>query len=212
MRGNQRKGLKTIYTNIDQFLNKRDDLCMAITEQKPDLILLTEVIPKAQVNPISPAVMAIPEFTMYLNFEPSKSNLGGGGKRGIGVYVSNNFQATEVFFPHSPFKEHLWIKIPLGGQDQLLVGCIYRSPTSNGDVSTRNLVDLLQTCCTERYSHIVIAGDVNMPQVEWADNFSHAPDGHFTHTFIEGIQECGLLQQVTRATRYREGEIPSRYP
>ena len=48
-----------------------------------------------------------------------------------------------------------------------------------------------------------------MPQIEWATNFSHATDGHFSHCFIEGIQECGLVQHVTRATRVREGERPS---
>ena len=181
---------------------------MLIADEKPDLILLTEVIPKAQVNPIPPAVMVIPEFNMYLNFDPSKSNLGGAGMRGICIFVSSSLQATEVFFPHSPFKEHLWLRIPLQSPDQLLIGCIYRSPSANGNTSSRNLVELLKDC-GERYSHTVIAGDVNMPQIEWATNYSPAPDGHYTHLFIEGIQDCGLVQHVTKATRYREGERPN---
>lgn len=49
---------------------------MAITEQEPDLILLTEVIPKAQVNPISPATLSLPGFRMYLNFQPDTDNIG----------------------------------------------------------------------------------------------------------------------------------------
>lgn len=198
-----------MYTNIDQFINKREDLCMMIAGNEPDLILLSEVVPKAQVKPISPATLSLPSYTMYLNFDPSIHNLGSAGCRGICIFVSTKWQATEVSFPNCPFKEHLWITIPLQNQDQLLVGCIYRSPSASGHISTSNLVDLLKLSSNGNYSHIVIAGDVNMPQVEWATSFSSAPDGHYTHSLIEGIQECGLTQHVTRATRYRVGERPS---
>ena len=50
--------LKCLYTNADQLVNKREDLCMAILGQEPDIILITEVIPKAQVLPIDAAVLA----------------------------------------------------------------------------------------------------------------------------------------------------------
>ena len=121
--------MKAIYTNIDQFVNKRDDLCMMIADDEPDLILLSEVIPKAQVNPISPAILSLPNYTMYLNFDPGLSNLGRRGIRGIAIFVGTKWQATEVFFPNCSFKEQLWIKIPLKRSDQLLIGCIYRSPS-----------------------------------------------------------------------------------
>lgn len=55
----------------------------------------------------------------------------------------------------------------------------------------------------------MVAGDVNMPHIDWGDNFSSVPDGHYSHSFIEGIQECGFFQHVTRPTRYREGMSPS---
>lgn len=182
---------------------------MMIADNEPDLIMLTEVIPKAQVNPIHTAILAIPEYTMYLNFDPSTKNLGRGGCRGIGIFVSSRLQATEVSFPGCALIEQLWIKIPPRGPDTLLVGCIYRSPSANGHSSTISLVELLQTCSAGGFSHIMIAGDTNMPQIDWTSNFSHAPDGHFSHTFIEGLHECGLTQHVMVATRYRLGELPS---
>ena len=198
-----------MYTNIDQFTNKRDDLFMAITEQEPDLILLTEVIPKAQVNPISPATLSLPGFRMYLNFQPGNDNLGRSGSRGICIFASLRLQTTEVSFPGCHFKEQLWIKIPLQGPDQLLIGCIYRSPSSNGHLSIKNLIELLQASSSSAFSHIVVAGDVNMPQIDWVDSFSHASDGHYTHSFIEGLHECGLTQHVMNATRFRQGVSPS---
>ena len=33
---------KCLYTNADQFVNKRDDLVMSIAGDKPDIILITE--------------------------------------------------------------------------------------------------------------------------------------------------------------------------
>ena len=198
-----------IYTNIDQFINKRDDLCMLIAGDEPDLILLTEVIPKAQVHPIPPATLSLPDYTLYVNFDPTEANLGRGGSRGICIFVRSRWQATEVSFPNCAFSEHLWISIPLQNRDLLLVGCVYRSPSADVNTSTDNLINLLRTASEGKHNHLLVAGDINMPQIEWTSSFSGAPDGHHTHRFIEGIQECGLTQHVTKATRYREGERPS---
>ena len=43
--------LKCLYTNADQLVNKREELCMTIAGQEPDIILITEVVPKAQALP-----------------------------------------------------------------------------------------------------------------------------------------------------------------
>ena len=40
------EGLTLFYTNADQFVNKRDDLVAIIADDKPDIILIAEVIPK----------------------------------------------------------------------------------------------------------------------------------------------------------------------
>ena len=45
-------GLNCLYANVDQLLNKMEDLKMMIGPQEPDILLFTEVIPKAQQKPI----------------------------------------------------------------------------------------------------------------------------------------------------------------
>ena len=60
-----------LYTNTDQFINKRDDLSVLICNDQPDLLLLTETIPKAQRLPISPALLHMPGYTLYSNLLPS---------------------------------------------------------------------------------------------------------------------------------------------
>jgi len=45
------KSLKVLYTNVDQFLNKRDLLLAQITGNfTPDIIIITEMLPKAPVQ------------------------------------------------------------------------------------------------------------------------------------------------------------------
>ena len=203
------KSLSVLYTNTDQFINKRDDMCMLIAGREPDIILLTEVIPKAQVNPISPSLLAIPHYTMYLNFNPSHANLGASGIRGICVFVNEKMHATEVSFQDFPFKEQLWLQMSLSGPDRLLIGCIYRSPSGDSEAGTEMLIDLMRHACNSGHSHVLITGDFNMPQIDWTLELSSAPVGHVTHKFLEACRDCFLIQHVHKPTRYRQGVIPS---
>ena len=66
--------LKAMYTNADQFL-KRDELVESITE----------VIPKAQLNPIEapPPPPPLVGNHSHVNFDPSEANLGASGLCGL---------------------------------------------------------------------------------------------------------------------------------
>ena len=50
---------KVLYTKSDQLLNKLDPL-MQIADNPLDIILITEVIPKAQMNAIDKARLNVP--------------------------------------------------------------------------------------------------------------------------------------------------------
>lgn len=199
--------MKVLYTNADQFINKRDDLCMLIADQEPHLMLLTEIIPKAQVFPISAALLAIPGYSMYTNFDVGKQNLGSSGLRGICIYVKTELKATQVSFDDS-FSEQLWVKIALLGSDILIAGCIYRSPSGDGRQSSDQLCRLLKKVVSSRPSHLLITGDFNMPQIDWTLGFSSAHIDHYTQDFIETTRDCFLHQHVTMPTRFRRNEEP----
>jgi hypothetical protein len=70
-------------------------------------------------------------------------------------------------------------------------------------------VEIPRTCSTIKYGLIMVAGDINLPQIDWTDDFSHTPDGHHSRLVIEGVQEFGFTRHVTKETRYREGVRPS---
>ena len=197
---------KILYTNSDQLLNKPDDLLMHIADNPPDIILITEVIPKAQIHPIDEARLNIPGFTVFLNFDPTLHNLGPSNCRGIAIYVSNTFNATELFFD-TEFKEHLWVSIRLLNKDSLRIGCIYRSPTADLVASTNSLCDLLSTAATS-CSHLLICGDFNYPNINWINNIGHTSDS-CTKQVIDKLNDLFLHQHVNEPTRYRQNQTPN---
>ena len=46
-----------------------------IANDRPDIMLITEVIPKNQVNPITHALLDIEGYKCYQNFNPDEYNL-----------------------------------------------------------------------------------------------------------------------------------------
>ena len=76
-------------------------------------MLITEVIPKKQENPITQALMEIDGYKCLLNFNPNEMNLGASGLRGVAVYSKKNLQVAEVDIPIDGFDDHAWIEIPI---------------------------------------------------------------------------------------------------
>ncbi|XP_019622026.1 PREDICTED: uncharacterized protein LOC109468213 [Branchiostoma belcheri] len=196
-----------MYTNIDQLPNKRDDLMLAITTEEPDVIILTEAIPKAQRLPLGAARITIPGFTAHTNFNPDQENLGALGKRGIVIYTADHIDATEVSYNDIEFQEHLWVQVRLHRQDKLIIGGIYRSPSSDLRLSTEHLANLLQVVVGTRPTHLLIAGDFNYPEIDWKQTASCANDAHPSHPFLRCVHENLLYQHVFKPTRYRPGEL-----
>ena len=56
------------YTNANQFLNKGDKLLLHISNNEPEIIMITEVSPKVQPSFVSEAQLQIPSFTLFTNF------------------------------------------------------------------------------------------------------------------------------------------------
>ena len=135
--------LHVLYTNVDGLPNKMDELLLRVEDEQPDVIVLTECIPKAQLRPLSLSCYTVGEaFSPYLNFDPEQSRLGLSGKRGVLILVKRELNPAEISFP-STFEEALWVRIELKGSDHLVLGVIYRSPSSDGQQSTDQLCNLL---------------------------------------------------------------------
>jgi len=87
--------------------------------------LVTEVIPKAQVNPIPVTLVSLPGFTSCTNFDYDAPHFGQSGFRGISIFISDSLQVIKFSIPECGFHEHLWLLLSLNTNDYLLMVCIY---------------------------------------------------------------------------------------
>ena len=193
------ENLRIFYTNCDQLSNKFDELLLTVENEKPDLILLTEVLSK------SCSIFAkfiIPGFLLFNNFvsdfTPNTSKI-----RGISVYVRDSLQCSQISF-HSDLIENLWIEIRLQQSKSLLVGCIDRSPSLPKFDSTEDLCKFIKSVCDTKPHHILIVGDFNYSNINWED-YTASGVGSNDQMFIDTLQECVSHQHITEPTRYRQG-------
>ena len=61
---------------------------MMIGSQEPDILLFTEVIPKAQQEPIDEAQLNVNGYNLYCNFDNTKDRTS--GIRGVAIYIKEN--------------------------------------------------------------------------------------------------------------------------
>jgi len=168
--------------------------------KNPDLILISEILPKAPNPIIHSALFAIPRYFLYLNFDPDCiSNI-----RGVSLFISQSITASQVIFNDaSDYIEHVWVKIKMRGSDTLLVGCIYHSPSKLISDSISSLCDLLGQL--GGYSHLLICGDFNLKDITWLDYCGNT----YIEPFLDMIDNLFLFQHVTEPTRYRSSDPPS---
>ena len=197
--------LKVLYTNADQFFNKRDDLLMLIAGNEPDLILITEVLPKAHFTCMSSSRVDISGFFRYSNFDPDAEPVV--GIRGVCIYVSNKLVSSEVQFPTVNSLESLWIKINLSGSNNTLVGCVYRSPSSDLEGSTNSLCQLLSQAVNFTSSYL-ICGDFNYNSIDW-ENECLTSSNPSAQVFIDTVQDLFMFQHIVKPTRYRGEDTPN---
>jgi hypothetical protein len=105
------------------------------------------------------------------------------------------------------FEESIWVNIKLNGKDKMLVGCLYKSPSSN----TENLEELnkliIEVSKMKEFSHLLITGDCNLPKLDW--NTWTSRGEHGGEIFLESIRESYLIQHVTEVTRVRDNSETS---
>lgn len=103
---------------------------MEIAGEEPDILMITEVLPKAQFSPLSPSLFQIKGYKTFFNFDPTCQNLGSKRLRGICVFVKDHLKCMPFLIPPPDTVEALWLTVSLRGSDNLTLGCIYRSPSS----------------------------------------------------------------------------------
>ncbi len=148
--------MSTVYTNVDCLTkSKKTELEVIIAKNKPDVIAVTEIYPKHS-NLINSK-----EFYNFQGYDAFLSDLSSG--RGVVIYVKDELSAVGINIEEQ-YKESLWCELKLKGNDQLVVGCVYRSPNSpRADIG--NLIKTLNQVVMKGFSHVLIMGDFNLKEI-----------------------------------------------
>ena len=173
--------------------NKIDELNVLIHDRNPDVICISETLPKnVDLDFYQPI-----HIDKFIGFHSTRG-------RGVSIYVKDDISVEEVT-TNSPFEEHIWIKIRINSYKDLLVGCIYRSPNSEAS-NNMELLGLLEEVSCLGAKYLVVVGDFNYKEVDWINNYVHARADHPATLIFEKINDLFLDQLVTEPTRFREGE------
>ena len=194
------KGLLVMYTNIDTYLNKREEFQTQIADMKPDIICLVEILPKTPGIIFHQCEYTIQGYYSYFNNTK---------KRGIAIFVNNNLVSSlNEYLSSDEFDESLWLKIQLKGRDTLLLGCIYRSPNSD-DLNNNRLIQLLKKVSEQHTSHLLIVGDFNCKDINWDALSTVATETSIQSRLLDVTCAQGWTQHVKTETRFRMGQKSS---
>ena len=191
--------LKCWYTNADSLSNKFNELKSRLFTDKPDIVSVTEVNCKFSASNV--------DFNIdgYKTIQSTTTN---SHQRGIRIFVNSALCAfQDDTLSSNVFSESIWCRIPLANKDCLLFGVIYRSP--NSDISNFNsLCSLLTQAANTGVSHLLIAGDFNMPHINWSTR-SVTSNNVFDGTFLSLLDDLFIIQHITFPTRYRNNQTSS---
>ncbi|GAA56337.1 hypothetical protein CLF_110665 [Clonorchis sinensis] len=99
--------------------------------------------------------------------------------------------------------------IPLRGSDSLLLGVVYRSPSSPPEDDHFLIRTLGQLSSSYHFTHLLLVDDFNAPKAPWTELQCVGSSGPFTAALTEVTQQSAWTQHVVAPTRYRAGQQPS---
>lgn len=139
----------------------------------------------------SGALISIPNYTFFSASRPQ----GGGG--GVGIFVSDSLSPSQIGRPYSNIKfEAISVKITNNSGISLCIIGVYRKGSIANDPTFthefQQYIDGLNLSC-----QYVIAGDFNMPDVDWGIMDAVRP---MSKEFLEFVALSGLTQHVHHPT------------
>ena len=185
-------GFTFISSNVDSYLNKREEIAALIEEKKPKLIALQEIKAKRQKKLIK-SEYSIPNYDLFINKDP---------RLGVAIYAHKSLNAIECeVLNDDAFQESVWCSFETSLKERVLIGCIYKSPTCT-DENKENLFTLLLKPEIQKYDKVCIVGDFNYPGISWNGKWNGQKDLEF----IECLRDAYLCQMVTEPTRRRKAK------
>ena len=195
--------MRCIYSNVDGLLNKRAEFHIFIENEQPDIVCLTEIIPKRFMLAVQKVELEMDGYDCFCKIEEENA------ERGVLIYVKKNLGAQDISFKDQyQVMDTIWVEILLKGGDKLLIGCVYRSPSNTKDKNDE-LYKHIKFAMGGR-THMLLTGDFNHPEIDWENETSPASENHKATIFMESVvRENFLYQHVKNPTHYRAEQSPT---
>ena len=164
------------------------------------IIALTEVKPKNCLQRLSISEISILGYCTHSNIDDQEDS-----NRGIVIYVKEELshQVGNIYFK-TDFNEQVWISIKLKKSDELIFGCLYRSPKPNTD-NHSSLLKLIEEATQRNSSHMVLVGDFNYPGIDWNNLTATRIE---EKQFLESVCDNFPGQHATRRRGYQNTDWP----
>jgi len=190
--------LRCFYTNANSLLGKFEEFKCRVSTY--DIVGVVETWASSK---ICDAELAMEGFCMH---RKDRTDMPGGG---LVLYVKDSLQSTEVdSFGDIDFEESVWCRLSTV-KDSLLVGLCYRSPSSPTTNDDR-LLELLEAAVNDKKSSmILIMGDFNYRNIDYVSHMVMSGDDSAESRFFNKTNDLFLVQHVTEATRFRQGQRAS---
>ena len=192
------KPIRVVNINCQSLCKKGPELENLIDTVKPDIVIGTEswLKPEIQSSEIFP-----PDFSIYRN-DRKTGEMGGG----VFIAVHNNLVSYPIEAATKNCEE-VWAGINISGSKTIHVGAFYRPPTKGAIAEELVVLDHLKASIDKvsqtQNHHIWLAGDFNLPDIDWSSNRTKAscksPTLH--QKLIDVAEDSGLQQVVNAPTR-----------
>ena len=142
----------------------------------------------------------------YNLFHADKMSGTGGG---VLLYLHESLPAT-LCIPLMDLHvdDSLWCSLKLRGNELLLVGIVYHSPSSS-DVNNCRLLSSIRSINELNFSQVLLIGDFNIPGINWEDLDYAGNASSLAADLLDATNDAYLFQHVTGFTRHKSGQKSS---
>ena len=194
--------LKFIYTNCDTVTNKLDEVEASIDMNDPDIVVLTEILPKNNGYMLQTSELEIRGYSLFTNNYELK------GIRGVAIFVKKCLTANQVHTVNCA-DDTVWIELKTENKKKMIIGGIYRSPNSSKE-RDEQLWGTLLSMANTYIDNMLVMGDFNCGGINWIDVMSNEQNlDALSNKLIEVLRDCFLEQVITENTSARGTNIPS---
>ena len=192
-----------MYFNAMGILNKFDEFKVMVADHKPDIIGISE---SHLTSTIPDSMVCLTGYQLYRSDRTARGN------GGVALYIKCSIPSFQKCAPKDPDGEweSLWCSISLTKPGSILVGCVYRIPSSHYPNHWLSLHSTLSNMLAPTSNALSLCiGDFNFPSIDWASAISLDPAHSASSEFLDILKEHNLIQHVSNPTRHRVGQRSS---